>query len=84
MTTKRGPGQNYQGLIGYRARLGWRDRVRVALGAPLTIGVRLITAIPVPSLRTVSTLLVAGRPCPHSRLEILDTPPGGNDAPTAS
>ena len=81
-TKARVPGQNFQGVIGYRIHLGWRDRLMVLVGAPLTLGMRIITPIPVPNIRTDARLLVAAAPARRgSSFEILDIPPGAHDAP---
>jgi hypothetical protein len=79
--TKPVPGQNYQGVIGYRVHLGWRDALRVLFGAPVLIGLRLITPIPVPNIRTDATVLVGGKPAHRgTTFEVVDIPPGGNHA----
>lgn len=84
MKNGRKPGQNFQGIIGYRAHLGWRDRLLVLAGAPLMLGVRLVMKVPVPNIRTDATLLVRGKPAHKgTRLEVVDTPPGRPDAQPA-
>jgi len=74
-------GQNYQGVIGYRIHLGWRDAIRVAFGSPLMLGIRLITPIRVPGIQTQSNLLVGAKPARKgTAVEFVDIPPGANNA----
>ena len=80
MRTKKVPGQNYQGVIGYRMTLGKADALRALFGAPLLLGIRLVTPIPIPGIRTDATLLVGGKPTTGNRLAIVDIPPGVPDA----
>jgi hypothetical protein len=80
MRTKHVPGQNYQGVIGFRINLGPRDAIRCLFGQPLTLGIRLITPIRVPGIQTQATLLVGGKPARNTAVEFLDIPPGANDA----
>ena len=84
MRTKKVPGQNYQGVIGYRIHLGWRNALKTLFGAPILLGLRLITPIPIPGIQTQANIMVGKKPAlKGARLEIVDIPPGGNNAPAA-
>ena len=54
------PKQSFGGQMGYRIHLGWRDRLRVVMGASLLVSIRFASPIPIRGLRTVSSLLVGG------------------------